>query len=101
MFSLARGTRASVLDVTFASVYVRALILLGCCVAFAACSSSPHTTQDASRNPIAASTQPPALIASPTPAPAVEPLKITVFDGAHDKNTEAAFRWLNQQRRSK
>ena len=24
---------------------------------------------------------------------------ITVFDGAHDKNTEAAFRWLNQQRR--
>ena len=25
--------------------------------------------------------------------------RITVFDGAHDKNTEAAFRWLNQQRR--
>lgn len=24
--------------------------------------------------------------------------RITVFDGAHDKNTEAAFRWLNQQR---
>ena len=27
--------------------------------------------------------------------------RITVFDGAHDKNTEAAFRWLNQQRRSR
>lgn len=26
-------------------------------------------------------------------------VRITVFDGAHDKNTEAAFRWLNQQRR--
>jgi dipeptidyl aminopeptidase/acylaminoacyl peptidase len=25
--------------------------------------------------------------------------RLTVFDGAHDKNTEAAFRWLNQQRR--
>ncbi|HKO60148.1 MAG TPA: prolyl oligopeptidase family serine peptidase [Pyrinomonadaceae bacterium] len=25
--------------------------------------------------------------------------RVTVFDGAHDKNTEAAFRWLNQQRR--
>ena len=25
--------------------------------------------------------------------------RITVFDGAHDKNTEAAFRWLNNQRR--
>ena len=25
--------------------------------------------------------------------------RITIFDGAHDKNTEAAFRWLNQQRR--
>jgi hypothetical protein len=25
--------------------------------------------------------------------------RITVFDGAHDKNTEAAFRWLNQQRK--
>ena len=25
--------------------------------------------------------------------------RITVFDGAHDKNTEAAFRWLNKQRR--
>jgi dienelactone hydrolase len=24
--------------------------------------------------------------------------RITIFDGAHDKNTEAAFRWLNQQR---
>ena len=24
--------------------------------------------------------------------------RITVFDGAHDKNTEAAFRWLNRQR---
>jgi pimeloyl-ACP methyl ester carboxylesterase len=24
--------------------------------------------------------------------------RITVFDGGHDKNTEAAFRWLNQQR---
>ena len=27
--------------------------------------------------------------------------RITVFDGAHDKNTEAAFRWLNQQRRGR
>lgn len=27
--------------------------------------------------------------------------RITVFDGAHDKNTEAAFRWLNQQRKSR
>ena len=27
--------------------------------------------------------------------------RITVFDGAHDKNTEAAFSWLNQQRRSR
>ncbi|MDQ3802688.1 MAG: prolyl oligopeptidase family serine peptidase [Acidobacteriota bacterium] len=27
--------------------------------------------------------------------------RITVFDGAHDKNTEAAFRWLNRQRRSR
>jgi len=27
--------------------------------------------------------------------------RLTVFDGAHDKNTEAAFRWLNQQRRSR
>ena len=25
--------------------------------------------------------------------------RITVFDGAHDKNTEAAFRWLNRQRK--
>ena len=25
--------------------------------------------------------------------------RITVFDGGHDKNTEAAFRWLNQQQR--
>ena len=25
--------------------------------------------------------------------------RITVFDGAHDKNTEAAFKWLNKQRR--
>lgn len=25
--------------------------------------------------------------------------RLTVFDGGHDKNTEAAFRWLNQQRR--
>ena len=25
--------------------------------------------------------------------------RITIFDGAHDKNTEAALRWLNQQRR--
>ena len=25
--------------------------------------------------------------------------RLTVFDGAHDKNTEAAVRWLNQQRR--
>jgi len=27
--------------------------------------------------------------------------RITIFDGAHDKNTEAAFRWLNQQTRSR
>lgn len=27
--------------------------------------------------------------------------RLTVFDGGHDKNTEAAFRWLNQQRRSR
>jgi dienelactone hydrolase len=27
--------------------------------------------------------------------------RLTVFDGAHDKNTEAAVRWLNQQRRSR
>ena len=27
--------------------------------------------------------------------------RITVFDGAHDKNTEAAFRWLNEQRRNR
>lgn len=27
--------------------------------------------------------------------------RITVFDGGHDKNTEAAFRWLNQQRRTR
>lgn len=27
--------------------------------------------------------------------------RITIFDGAHDKNTEAAFRWLNQQRRGR
>ena len=26
-------------------------------------------------------------------------VRITVFDGAHEKNTEAAFRWLNKQRR--
>jgi hypothetical protein len=26
-------------------------------------------------------------------------VRITVFDGAHDKNTEAAFRWLNKQRK--
>jgi hypothetical protein len=25
--------------------------------------------------------------------------RITVVDGGHDKNTKAAFRWLNQQRR--
>lgn len=25
--------------------------------------------------------------------------RVTIFDGAHDKNTEAAVRWLNQQRR--
>lgn len=25
--------------------------------------------------------------------------RLTIFDGAHDKNTEAALRWLNQQRR--
>jgi dienelactone hydrolase len=28
-------------------------------------------------------------------------VRVTVFDGAHDKNTEAAFRWLNRQRRSR
>ena len=28
-------------------------------------------------------------------------VRITIFDGAHDKNTEAAFRWLNQQRRGR
>jgi len=28
-------------------------------------------------------------------------VRLTVFDGAHDKNTEAAFRWLNQQRKSR
>lgn len=27
--------------------------------------------------------------------------RITIFDGAHDKNTEAAFRWLNQQTKSR
>ena len=27
--------------------------------------------------------------------------RITIFDGAHDKNTEAAFRWLNRQRRTR
>lgn len=27
--------------------------------------------------------------------------RITVFDGAHDKNTEAAVRWLNGQRRNR
>jgi acetyl esterase/lipase len=27
--------------------------------------------------------------------------RITIFDGAHDKNTEAAFRWLNRQRRGR
>ena len=27
--------------------------------------------------------------------------RLTVFDGAHDKNTEAAFRWLNEQRRQR
>jgi pimeloyl-ACP methyl ester carboxylesterase len=27
--------------------------------------------------------------------------RVTIFDGAHDKNTEAAFRWLNRQRRSR
>ncbi len=27
--------------------------------------------------------------------------RVTIFDGAHDKNTEAAFRWLNQQRRNR
>ena len=26
-------------------------------------------------------------------------VRITIFDGAHDKNTEAAFKWLNKQRR--
>ena len=26
-------------------------------------------------------------------------VRITVFDGGHEKNTEAAFRWLNRQRR--
>jgi hypothetical protein len=25
--------------------------------------------------------------------------RITIFEGAHDKNTEAAFRWLNRQRK--
>ena len=25
--------------------------------------------------------------------------RVTIFDGAHDKNTEAAMRWLNQQRK--
>ena len=28
-------------------------------------------------------------------------VRLIIFDGAHDKNTEAAFRWLNQQRRSR
>ena len=28
-------------------------------------------------------------------------VRITVFDGAHEKNTEAAFRWLNQQSKSR
>jgi pimeloyl-ACP methyl ester carboxylesterase len=27
--------------------------------------------------------------------------RITIFDGAHDKNTEAAFRWLNRQRKGR
>ena len=27
--------------------------------------------------------------------------RVTVFDGGHDKNTEAGFRWLNLQRRSR
>jgi acetyl esterase/lipase len=27
--------------------------------------------------------------------------RITIFDGAHDKNTEAAFRWLNRQRKNR
>lgn len=27
--------------------------------------------------------------------------RITIFDGAHDKNTEAAFRWLNRQRKTR
>lgn len=27
--------------------------------------------------------------------------RVTIFDGAHDKNTEAAFRWLNRQRRNR
>jgi dipeptidyl aminopeptidase/acylaminoacyl peptidase len=27
--------------------------------------------------------------------------RITIFDGAHDKNTEAAFRWLNGQRKDR
>ena len=27
--------------------------------------------------------------------------RITIFDGAHDKNTEAAVRWLNRQRRTR
>lgn len=27
--------------------------------------------------------------------------RVTIFDGAHDKNTEAAFRWLNRQRRDR
>lgn len=59
-----------------ALAYARAICLLGC-LAFAACSSSPGTTQDASRNPAPASTQP-ASSPSPTPSPtpAVEPLKV-------------------------
>ena len=62
---------------TFASAYARALIVFGC-LACAACSSSPRTTQDASGNPNAASTQPTASSPSPTPSPtpAGEPLKI-------------------------
>lgn len=28
-------------------------------------------------------------------------VRVTVFDGAHDKNTEAAFRWLNRQRKTR
>lgn len=27
--------------------------------------------------------------------------RVTIFDGGHDKNTEAAFRWLNQQRKGR